>query len=122
ILQRIIDEKVVEVFEDIKSRVRKMCDLRSGPNASIPVIIHGYAYITPREAPARLFSWGEGVRGPWLKKKLDDLSIHDPAVQKTLAVRVIDRMNEFYRTQIAEPVIDGVHYVDLRPLVIEAQL
>ncbi len=58
-----------------------------------------------------MFSGTGGIRGPWLKARLDALGIRDPAVQKTLADRVLDRLNEFYRTRLADPAIRNVHYV-----------
>jgi hypothetical protein len=117
-----VEEQLIDVFQDIEASIRKICDLRDHHNRNVPVLIHGYAYITPRESPRDCSPGPPVVSGPWLKKRLDDLGIRDPHVQKTLAVRVIDRLNEFYEKRIAAPAISGVRYVDLRPLVVEAQV
>jgi len=120
-LLTVVDTAVVEVLADIADSIEKICAARGAHNANVPVIIHGYAHVTPREAPARVFSWLGGVRGPWLKKRLDDLGIHDPAVQKQMAQRAIDRLNDFYRTSLV-PKIRNAHYLDLRSYVAEAKL
>jgi hypothetical protein len=84
---------------------------RSRLNQDTPVLLHGYDYLQPRPAHARIFVNGPRASGPWIypilkaDKKTDD-------EMRRIAKDVIDRFNHWLET-LVKP-LPGVHLLDTR--------
>lgn len=99
------------IYDDVVAHLAKLIAARDGgPSSAAPVILHGYAHVTPRDAPALQFP----VKvGPWIWKKLSPLGYTQPQ-QQEIAARVIDEFNR--RLAALHDEAKGVHVLDLRPL------
>jgi hypothetical protein len=51
-------------------------DSDQSTNHGVPIVVHGYDYATPRNAPARFFS--VRLLGPWLHRAFNDKQIGEP--------------------------------------------
>jgi hypothetical protein len=51
-------------------------DSDQSTNHGVPIVVHGYDYATPRNAPARFFS--VRLLGPWLYRAFNDKQIGEP--------------------------------------------
>ena len=77
-------------------------------NNGIPVLLHTYDYVTPRNAPA-----GPGL-GPWLYKAMNDLYAIPAADWNALADLLIDRLAELWLDLAAKNASRNVRIVDSR--------
>jgi len=99
------------IYDDVVAHVAKLIAARDGgPSSAAPVILHGYAHVTPRDAPALRFPIQVG---PWIWRKLSPLG-YTQAQQQQIAARVIDEFNR--RLAALHDEAKGVHVLDLRPL------
>ena len=111
VLQELTSGAAVAIYDDVIAHLAKLIAARDGgPNAKSPVILHGYAHVTPRDAPALRFPIKVG---PWIWKKLSPLGYTQPEQQR-IAARVIDEFNR--RLAALRDEANGVHVLDLRPL------
>ena len=99
------------IYDDVIAHLATLIAAREGgPSSAAPVILHGYAHVTPRDAPALRFPIKVG---PWIWKRLSPLGYTQPQ-QQEIAARVIDEFNR--RLAALHDEAKGVHVLDLRPL------
>lgn len=111
VLLEVTSGAATAIYDDVVSNVAKLVAARDGgPSSAAPVILHGYAHVTPRDAPALRFP----IKfGPWIWKRLSPLG-YTQAEQQEIAARVIDEFNR--RLAALHDEAKGVHVLDLRPL------
>lgn len=111
VLQAVTTGEAVQIYEDVIGHVRTLIEARDGgPNAGVPVILHGYVHVTPRDAPALRFPFKVG---PWIWKRLTPLG-YSQAQQQQIAARVIDEFNA--RLARLRHEANRVHVLDFRTL------
>ncbi|HEX4781648.1 MAG TPA: hypothetical protein VH301_12885 [Usitatibacter sp.] len=111
VLEAVSSAEALAIYDDVIDHVRTIIAARDGgPSAGAPVIVHGYAHVTPRDAPALRFPFKVG---PWIWKRLAPLG-YTQAEQQEIARRVIDTFN----ARLSGLRDDGhaIHVLDLRPL------
>jgi hypothetical protein len=86
-----------------------------GISLGIPTILHGYANAYPSGNPAlhKLF-WKVG---PWIRKPFEKKGYNPDTEGRPILWEIIGRANDATR-EVADSV-DLLHYVDLRPVVLE---
>jgi hypothetical protein len=110
-LEKLEQPSAKQIYDDVIENLVELIDVRdNGPNAASPVILHGYCYPTPRDAPAVSFPIKVG---PWIWSRLSPLG-YTQAQQQQIAKNVIDEFNT--RLLAIEDKARGVHVLDLRPL------
>jgi hypothetical protein len=77
-------------------------------NAGIPLLLHTYDYVTPRNAPA-----GPGM-GPWLYKAMNDMYAVPAADWNALADALINRLAEMWLALAAKNAGRNIRIVDSR--------
>jgi lysophospholipase L1-like esterase len=78
----------------------------------VPVIVHGYDYPTPRNAPARFLT--VRVLGPWLQRAYDEMGI-DAAVRVPLTDFLVDVLAEAIKVMAMGPTaLPQVYFVETR--------
>jgi hypothetical protein len=84
-----------DIIAKVCDRVAQWIGLRSGSklNQRTPVILHGYDYLQPRPAGARLWIDGAVVKGPWIYPVLKEKGASDEQMREK-AHTVIDKFNE----------------------------
>ena len=83
-------------------------------NRDIPLLLHTYDYVTPRNAPA-----GPGL-GPWLYKAMHDLYAVPEADWNALSDRLIDKLAEMWVELDAKNAGRNIHIVDSRGAIARA--
>ena len=78
-----------EIVEGYK-RIVAVRDVPNGMNNGVPIFLHTYDRVTPRDAPSR--AGVIPVAGPWLIDTLEECEIHDPRLQCAVADQVFDRL------------------------------
>ncbi len=69
-------QELDRLIESVRAGYRRLVELRDRPGGSarlVPMIVHTYDYIVPRDSPARFF--GVSATGPWLYKAMRDARI-----------------------------------------------
>lgn len=111
VLQEVTSGAATPIYEDVIAHLRTLlAEREGGPSARAPVILHGYAHVTPRDAPALRFPIKVG---PWIWKRLAPLGYTQPE-QQEIAARVIDEFNR--RLAGLRDEANGVHVLDFRAL------
>lgn len=111
VMRELASGAATAIYDDVIAHIRLLIEARgSGPSARAPVIVHGYAHVTPRDAPALRFPIKVG---PWIWKKLSPLGYTQPE-QQEIAARVIDEFNRRLATLHDES--KGIYVLDLRTL------
>jgi hypothetical protein len=111
VLAEVTTGEATRIYDDVVAHLRTLVAARDGgPSAAAPVILHGYAHVTPRDAPALRFPIPVG---PWIWKKLRPLG-YSQAQQQEIAALVIDEFNR--RLAALRDEAGGVHVLDLRAL------
>lgn len=111
VLHEVTSGAATPIYEDVIAHLRTLLAAREGgPSARAPVILHGYAHVTPRDAPALRFPIKVG---PWIWKRLAPLGYTQPE-QQEIAARVIDEFNR--RLAGLRDEANGVHVLDFRAL------
>jgi len=111
VLAAVSSGEAAHIYDDVLDHVRMLISARDGgPSAGAPVILHGYAHVTPRDAPALRFPLKVG---PWIWKRLTPLG-YTQAEQQEIARRVIDTFNG--RLAALRDEAGSVHVLDLRLL------
>jgi hypothetical protein len=111
VLEAVTAGEAAVIYEDVIAHLRTLIAARDGgPSARAPVILHGYAHVTPRDAPALRFPIKVG---PWIWKSLAPLG-YTQAEQQEIAARVIDEFNR--RLADLRDEANGVYVLDFRPL------
>ena len=101
----------VQIYEDVIHHITQLIAVRKGgPNASLPVVLHGYCHVTPRDSPA--ISLPMKV-GPWIWKRLTPLG-YTQSQQQSIAKAVIDEFNR--RLGQLRNTAERVHVLDFRNL------
>lgn len=112
-------------FERVMEDIRAFIALRDGADRErtrrAPLFLHGYDYLQPRDAPARLFAGSRLGSGPWIYPALHDAGLSGTEMRET-ARRVIDQLNEHLRRLIASlPADANVWLLDQRGLLTLAE-
>ena len=102
-----------ELFREVVGYIGTWIGLSRGSklNQDTPVVLHGYDYLQPRPACAKVFVNGPCASGPWIypilsaDKKTDD-------EMRIIAKDVIDAFNRWLTTLIKP--LPGVHLLDTR--------
>jgi len=111
VLEAVTSGEALRIYDDVIDHLRVLIAARDGgPSAGAPVILHGYAHVTPRDAPALRFPFKVG---PWIWKRLTPLG-YTQAEQQAIAARVIDAFNA--RLAGLRDDSKAIHVLDLRPL------
>src|SRR4029078_10218803 len=84
---------------------------RSKLNQDTPVVLHGYDYLQPRPAYARIFIDGPRAAGPWIYPILKADGKTDDEM-RAMAKDVIDTFNRWLDTLVRP--LPGVHLLDTR--------
>jgi hypothetical protein len=113
-------------FERVMEDIRAFIALRDGADRErtrrAPLFLHGYDYLQPRDAPARLFAGSRLGSGPWIYPALHDAGLSGTEMCET-ARRVIDQLNEHLRRLIASlPADANVWLLNQRGLLTLAEL
>jgi lysophospholipase L1-like esterase len=106
---------LAELVSDVQDCYRKVVEIRDEPgsaNADVPILVHTYDYLTPRNAPAK-FGFA-GITGPWFYPRLE--AVGAPAnVHVPIARYVMDRLAEGLLALSQGPGrLPNVHVVDTR--------
>jgi len=92
--------------------VLAQCDHAVHPG--MPVVLHTYDYVTPRDAPAI-----PGLFGPWLFKAMNAYAIPD-ASRKELADLMIDKLALLLQSFVTTFPGHDIHVVDTRGTLVRA--
>jgi hypothetical protein len=107
------------IIDQVCQSIAKWIAIRdsSKMNYATPLVLHGYDYLQPRPAGARLTRNGLVVRGPWIYPVL----VHagkDDAQMLTIARGVIDDFNNALQKRVGG--IPNVHLLDTRNTLVPA--
>src|SRR6185295_12834864 len=80
-------------------------------NRDTPVILHGYDYLQPRPAFARIWMGGPRASGPWIHPILVKAGKNDDEM-KAIAKSVIDSFNKALKAKVG--ALPNVHLLDTR--------
>jgi len=107
-------------FDEVCGYIVSWIGLRdlSKLNRDTPVILHGYDYLQPRPAGARVWMGGPTASGPWIHPVLDAAGKTDSEM-RAIARTVIDTFNEKLRTRVAH--LSKVHLLDTRETLVLAE-
>ena len=105
--------KADSIFEEVVGYIVQWIGLRqkSKLNKSTPVVLHGYDYLQPRPAFARLTVNGPRVSGPWIYPILHAAGKTDEEM-RAMAKDVIDTLNNWL-VKLVKP-LPTVHLLDTR--------
>jgi len=116
-------KKLFSCIEDVQNSYKALVKLRDSKTSSsgVPIVVHTYDYITPRNSPARFL--GIAARGPWLFKAL-----RKKGVPKKMWLKISDYIID----ELAKGIIDlgeggseeqpNFHVVDTRGTLNRAEL
>ncbi|MCU0973284.1 MAG: SGNH/GDSL hydrolase family protein [Burkholderiales bacterium] len=111
----LVTEQLEGFVRDVQDGYRAIIALRDATesaNHGVPIVVHGYDYPTPRNAPAHFVA--VPLLGPWLQRAFDDLQIAE-AVRVPITDFLVDVLAEAIKTLAAEPTaLPGFHYVETR--------
>jgi GDSL-like Lipase/Acylhydrolase family len=105
------------VIENIKKFIKYRDDAGNAITRAAPIFVHGYDYIQPRNAKARVFSGSSFGLGPWLYPVLKSVGFTDSQM-RSAADAVVDQLNNMLATVIAP--LDNVYVIDSRGLLTPA--
>lgn len=111
--QAIVDS-VKNVVANVENFLALRDECRRDKTRAAPIFIHGYDYIQPRPAPARVFAGTRLGVGPWVYPAMRDAGLTD-AEMRAVANRVINQLNEEMRARFADD--DNVFFLDQRGLL-----
>jgi hypothetical protein len=102
-----------EYFDDVVRSIIKWIGFRdqSKYNRDTPIFLHGYDYLQPRPAPARVSEGGLPLLGPWLHPALSAIGKTDKEMRETAKI-VIDELNA--RLEAIEDRFAKVHLIRQR--------
>ena len=105
--------KADSIFEDVVGYIVQWIALRqkSKLNKHTPVVLHGYDYIQPRPAFARITVNGPKASGPWIYPILKAAGKTDDEM-RAMAKDVIDTLNHWL-VRLVKP-LPNVHLLDTR--------
>jgi len=101
------------IFEEVVGYIASWIGLRgkSKLNRDTPVVLHGYDYLQPRPAYARLFINGPRISGPWVHPILCAAGKTDEQM-RDIAKEVIDTLNALLARRIGP--LPNVRLLDTR--------
>lgn len=106
-----LENFVRDVQEGYRAIVR-LRDAEESANHGVPIVVHGYDYPTPRDAPARFLT--VPVLGPWLHRAYDDHGI-DEAARIPITDYLVGVLAEAIRVLAVGPsALPAFHFVDTR--------
>lgn len=120
VAEYVSEPKLTALLDEITEGYRRIAALRDQPGgagAGKPIILHGYAYATPRNSPARFF--GLGFRGPWIHKAFTHNEIPTRHWLK-LSDYLLDALVQRFQALSAE--LPEFHLVDTRNKLTRAAL
>lgn len=104
-----------QLIADVQQGYRDIVGLRDSDesdNNDVPVVVHGYDFPTPRNAPARFFA--VGALGPWLYKAFNDKQIGE-AMQVAVSDYLVDALAEGIAALASGPAaLPNFHFVETR--------
>ena len=102
-----------ELFREVVGYIVTWIELRqrSKLNHDTPVVLHGYDYLQPRPACARIVANGPCGAGPWIYPVLKAAGKTDVEM-RTMAKEVIDTLNDWL-VKLVKP-LPNVHLLDTR--------
>lgn len=86
-----LDEVLDEIVQGY-TRIVQVRDAANGLNNGVPIIVHTYDRVTPRDAPAK--AGVIPVGGPWLIGMFENCEILDSTLQCAITDRIFDRLTE----------------------------
>lgn len=83
-------EAVEQMFAILDERLRKLIGLRdqSPINREMPIFIHTYSYLTPRNEGHKVLAWR--ISGPWIHRYMVPLGITDCSLQQAIVAKLLD--------------------------------
>lgn len=87
------DGELTTVCNEIVEGYRRIVAVRDVPNGlnnSVPIFLHTYDRVTPRDAPSR--AGVIPVAGPWLIDTLEECEIRDHGLQRAIVDQVFERL------------------------------
>jgi hypothetical protein len=102
-----------DIIDTVCNSVAHWIGLRDASklNPHTPVILHGYDYLQPRPAGARLWMDGAVVQGPWIYPVLKELGASDDEMREKAHV-VIDTFNDALQQRVGG--MPNVHLLNTR--------
>jgi hypothetical protein len=111
-----------EFFEDVVRNIGRFVDLRNSAKDPVtraaPIFVHGYDYLQPRPAAAKVFAITRIGRGPWLHGSLKAAGLSDEQM-RAAADAIVDEMNRQLQQVIG--ALPNVHVIDQRGLLTPAE-
>jgi lysophospholipase L1-like esterase len=110
-----------DFFDGVLNSIKAFIGLRdaagSARTRAAPLIMHGYDYLQPRPAPAKIFAGSKLGAGPWLYPSLKHAGLSDRQMLDA-AIRVIDGLNDRLRHLVSSlPTSANVWLLDQRSLL-----
>ena len=109
-------------FDGVVRSIRRFVDLRDEARdpvtRSAPVFVHGYDYLQPRPAGARVFATSRIGGGPWLYPALLAAGLEDVQM-RSVADAIVDELNR--QLQLAFAAEPNVFVIDQRGLLLPAE-
>lgn len=100
-----------EVIKSVEAFIAMRDDAKSEPTRKAPLFVHGYDYLQPRPAPAKIFPGASLGRGPWIYPSLKHAGLDD-AQMLVAANKVIDELNGRLRSLVSS--VHNVYLFDQR--------
>lgn len=111
----LVTVQVEDFVRDVQDGYRIITGLRDAPqsaNAGVPIVVHGYDYPTPRDAPARFITLP--VLGPWLQRAYDDHGIAEH-MRIPITNFLVDVLAEAIKVLAEGPsALPDFHFVETR--------
>lgn len=111
----LVTVQVEDFVRDVQDGYRIITGLRDAPqsaNAGVPIVVHGYDYPTPRDAPARFITLP--VLGPWLQRAYDDHGIAED-MRIPITNFLVDVLAEAIKVLAEGPsALPDFHFVETR--------
>ena len=111
----LVTEQLERFVFDVQDGFRTIVGLRDGVpsvNHGVPIVVHGYDYPTPRNAPARFVAIP--LLGPWLHRAFNDHQIDD-ALRIPITDFLVDVLAEAIKVLAMAPsALPNFYFVDTR--------
>jgi lysophospholipase L1-like esterase len=111
----LVREQLERFVFDVQDGYRSIVGVRDGVtsvNHGVPIVVHGYDYPTPRNAPASFFALP--LLGPWLYRAFNDKHIED-AMRVPITDFLVDVLAAAIKVLAAGPsALPHLHFVDTR--------
>ncbi|MBI3269001.1 MAG: hypothetical protein HYZ53_08260 [Planctomycetes bacterium] len=109
--EQILGKRFTELFHHMIDEARKT-------SPKIAIFLHGYDYGIPDGRGVVNLPLGFHFIGPWLEPAFTNRGIRDLKVRRSVIRYLIDRLNRTVGEVAAKRAGDGVHYLDLRGVLL----